>query len=231
MAYHFPDTVIQVFCKAPIAGRVKTRLMTELTAQQAMQVHIELTERVLTLLHQANLCPTQLWCSPTTGFDFFQQQAEKYSLTLHQQGEGGLGERMLNALSAGLQNFQHTLLIGCDCPSFTAADFKEAINALKREADVVLAPTEDGGYSLIGLKQPQAEILTDENMPWGTAQVLAITRQRVKQQKLNLHEIGLQWDVDTPDDWVRYQREEQQFSQNSKITLAALTAKNKKFKL
>lgn len=207
MPYQDSDTVIQVFCKAPIAGQVKTRLITELTAEQAMQVHIELTDRTLKLLHQANLCPTQLWCSPTTGFDFFQQQAEKYSLTLHQQTEGGLGARMFHALNTGLQNFQQALLIGCDCPSFTTADFNKAICHLKQGADVVLAPTEDGGYSLIGIKQPQAEILADVNMSWGTAQVLTITRQRIRQQQLHLYEIGLQWDVDTHDDWLRYRKE------------------------
>lgn len=207
MSYQYPDTVMQVFCKAPIAGQVKTRLMTQLTAEQAMQVHIELTQQLLKFLHQSALSPIQLWCSPHTEFDFFQQQAKKYSLTLHQQAEGGLGERMFQALNAGLQDFQQPLLMGCDCPSLTAADLNQAIIALKENADVVLAPTEDGGYCLIGLKQPQAQILSDIDMPWGTSQVLAITRERIKQQRLNLHEIGLQWDVDTPEDLARYRRE------------------------
>lgn len=206
MSYQFPDTVIQIFCKAPLAGQVKTRLMTELTAQQAMQVHIELTERILKLLHEAALCPIQLWCSPAPEFDFFQQQAKKYPLTLHQQTAGGLGERMFSALNAGLQDFHHAILIGCDCPSLTAADFSQAIIALQQNADVVLAPTEDGGYCLIGVKQPQAQILTDEQMPWGSSQVLAITRERIRQQKLKLHELALQWDVDRPEDWRRYQK-------------------------
>lgn len=101
MPYQYPDTVIQVFCKAPIAGEVKTRLITELvSAEQAMQVHTELTERVLKLLHDAALCPVQLWCCPNTEFDFFQQLAARYSLTLHQQSDGGLGGRMADALNA-----------------------------------------------------------------------------------------------------------------------------------
>lgn len=205
MHYHYPDTVIQVFCKAPIAGQVKTRLITEsISAEQAMQVHIELTERVLTLLQDAALCPVQLWCSPSTAFDFFQQSATEYSLTLHQQSDCGLGGRMFDALNTGLQAFTQVLLIGCDCPSLITDDFKQAIIALKNGADVVLAPTEDGGYSLIGVKQPQAVVLSDSNMPWGTAQVLAITRERLKQQNLKGHEIRQQWDVDTPEDLARY---------------------------
>ncbi len=205
MLYQYPDSVIQVFCKAPIAGQVKTRLITEsISAEQAMQIHIELTERMLKCLQDNALCPVQLWCSPSTEFYFFQQLAAKYHLTLHQQSDGGLGGRMFDALNAGLQKFMQVLLIGCDCPSLTAEDFKQAIAALKNGADIVLAPTEDGGYILIGVKQPQAAVLSDVDMPWGTAQVLAITRERIKQQRLKWHEIRQQWDIDTPEDLARY---------------------------
>jgi len=205
MRHQYPDTVIQVFCKAPVAGQVKTRLITEsISAEQAMQVHIELTGRILALLHDAALCPVQLWCSPTVKFDFFQQLAEKYPLSLYQQSGGNLGRRMSMALTAGLQTFKHVLLIGCDCPSLMADDFKQAIIALKHGADVVLAPTEDGGYILIGVNNPQAAVLNDTDMPWGTAHVLAITRERIKQQQLKAVEIRQQWDIDTPEDLARY---------------------------
>jgi len=204
MLYQYPDSVIQVFCKAPVAGQVKTRLMPVLSAEQAMQVHIELTERVLKLLHDAALCPVQLWCSPTIEFDFFQQLAATYRLSLHQQSHYGLGGRMSAALNTGLQCFKQVLLIGCDCPSLTTEDFKQAIAALKHSADVVLAPAEDGGYVLIGVKQPQAAVLSDVDMPWGTAQVLAVTRERIKRQQLKGHEIRQQWDIDTPEDLARY---------------------------
>jgi uncharacterized protein len=202
--YQYPDSIIQVFCKAPIAGQVKTRLMPALTAEQAMQVHIELTERLLKLLYEASLCPVQLWCSPSIEFDFFQQQAQKYPLTLQPQTAGGLGKKMFHALSYGLQNFQQAILVGCDCPSLTADDFNQAIVALKQGADVVLAPTEDGGYSLIGVKQPQAVLLSDDKMAWGTAHVLARTRERIKQSSLKSHELRQQWDVDTAQDLARY---------------------------
>lgn len=196
---------MQVFCKAPIVGQVKTRLISEcISAEQAMQVHIALTERLLNLLQESALCPVQLWCSPSTEFDFFHQQARKYALTLQQQSEGALGRRMLHALTTALHDFKQVLLIGCDCPSLTAEDIKSAILALKNGADVVLAPTEDGGYSLIGVQQPQAALLSDSGMPWGTAEVLAITRARLKQQQLNGHELRPQWDVDNPEDLTRY---------------------------
>ena len=71
MIYNYPDTAILVFCKAPIAGQVKTRLMPELTAEQAKNVHKELTQGLLSLLFNAHLCPIQLWCSPDMKHPFF----------------------------------------------------------------------------------------------------------------------------------------------------------------
>lgn len=205
MPYQHPDSVLQVFCKAPQPGQVKTRLMTELTAEQAAQVHIDLTERLLARLYDAALCPLQLWCSPNTDHAFFQHLALRYPISLHPQTDGGLGKRMADAIDTGLQQFKHVMLMGCDCPSLTIADLKHLLAALNNYADVVLAPTEDGGYSLIGVKQPQPLVLSDIDMPWGTPQVLARTRARLKQQRLVSYESALQWDVDTPEDWRRYQ--------------------------
>jgi uncharacterized protein len=201
---HYPDTVIQIFCKTPIAGQVKTRLMPTLTAQQAMLVHQALTERLLAFLHKAALCPLQLWCTPTTDHPFFQKWVQKYALTLHLQEEGGLGKKMFQALNSGLSQFSYVLLIGCDCPSWTIYDFEQAIQALKKDADIVLSPTEDGGYSLIGVKQAHTALFNDDGMPWGTHNVLSLTRQRIQQQALTLFETTLQWDIDTPEDLVRY---------------------------
>jgi rSAM/selenodomain-associated transferase 1 len=202
--YRYPDSVIQVFCKAPLVGQVKTRLQPDLTAEQACLIHIELTERLLNLLHEAALSPIQLWCTPNTEFAFFQQQAKTYGLSLHQQSGQQLGARMNQALTTGLQNFKQVLLVGCDCPSLTVEDFIQAIAALKQDADVVLAPAEDGGYVLIGVKQAQSALLNDAGMPWGSSQVLTLTRQRLQQLRLKVCELKEQWDVDRVEDLMRY---------------------------
>ena len=204
MNYLYPDTVIQVFCKAPVAGTVKTRLMTHLTAQQAAELHIELTVRLLKLLFNAKICPIQLWCTPEIEHPFFQQVAKEYNLTLQLQKGQGLGARMYNALSLGLETYKNALLIGCDCASLMIEDFYDVIEALNHQTRLVLAPTEDGGYILIGVNQLQEEILVDEAMPWGTSEVLNITRQRIEQQGVKYYEIKQQWDIDEVEDLKRY---------------------------
>ncbi len=203
--YQFSQTVIQIFCKAPIAGQVKTRLTPELTTNQAAIVHQYLSKRVINQLSKLKLCPLQLWCSPNENHPFFQQLKIDYDLSLHVQSTEDLGLRMFNAINSGLNNYQHVLLIGCDCPSFNKQDFINAIEVLKQGVDVVIAPTEDGGYSLIGLNQSQISLF--ENMFWGHPDVLKTTLIKVKQQNLNYHLLRQQWDIDTAEDWARYCRQ------------------------
>ncbi len=201
MAYLYPDAVIQVFCKAPIAGQVKTRLMPELSATEALAVHQLLTKRTLDLVCGHSLCPVQLWCSPSVDHPFFIEASRHYALELNEQCSGDLGQRMLHAMTEACKNFQAALLIGCDCPSFSLKDFTSAIAAIRGEHDCVLAPTEDGGYSLIALKRPWAELFTD--LPWGGSTVLAETRLRIERLQLRYYPLAMQWDVDVYADYLR----------------------------
>ena len=202
MTYKYPDAVLMVFCKAPVAGRVKTRLMTKLSAEQAMQVHIELAQKTLQLATHRHLCPVQLWCTPTTDHVFFTASAQTYRITLMQQQGVDLGERMNNAFCRTLDSYSRAVIIGCDCPSLTEQDLEAALTALNQTSQCVLAPAEDGGYVLIGLSQPQPKLF--DNMPWGTKRVLEQTRARIKHANLRHQELKQQWDVDTPEDLARY---------------------------
>lgn len=202
MTYQYPDTVLMIFCKAPVPGQVKTRLSPPLTAAQAAGIHIELSETTLKRATQDRLCPVQLWCAPSIDDDFFSASAAAYGLALRQQQGSDLGERMHRAFESALATYSHALLMGCDCPSLTGADLKQAVTALRQDHDLVLAPAEDGGYVMIGLNRPCPELFTD--MPWGTSQVLEQTRARIKQLHFRHHELEEQWDVDTVEDLARY---------------------------
>lgn len=202
MTYKYPNSVLMIFCKAPVPGQVKTRLMPELTAEQAAELHIELSMETLQRATLSNLCPVQLWCSPTTDHTFFATAAATYRITLQQQQGADLGERMHHAFCSALAGYSHALLMGCDCPSLTEQDLEQALTALNQKNEVVLAPAEDGGYVLIGLNRPHTELF--DNMPWGTAQVLGQTRNRIEHYKLRHHELSEQWDLDTPEDLERY---------------------------
>ncbi len=201
MDYLYPNAVIQVFCKAPIPGQVKTRLMPELSAEQACKVHQHLALKTLDLVTQSNLCKVQLWCSPDTFQPFFQQLPKQYSVDLLTQSSEDLGMRMYKALNLGCQNFDYSILIGCDCPSLTKQDLKDAHEALATDYEMVLAPAEDGGYCLIGTKEPRMELF--KNIVWGGDQVLKNTREKICNLDLTCFELKMQWDVDHYRDYLR----------------------------
>lgn len=176
--------------------------MPSLTGEEAAQLHRELTDKTLHTATKNNLCDVQLWCSPTTGHPFFTMMSQKYSLELFVQQGADLGERMHHAFGQALAHFSSALIIGCDCPSLTSADLEQALSQLNQGKPCVLAPAEDGGYALVGLRQPQASLF--ENMPWGTDAVLELTRAKLQSLNLGHHELKTQWDVDTAADLRRY---------------------------
>ena len=95
------------------------------------------------------------------------------------------------------------LLIGSDCPGIDA-DYLTSAVVRGGTADLLLGPAEDGGYGLIGLRQPMPEIF--KNIAWGTDQVLDQTLSRARALGLSVALMETVWDVDTPDDWSRYLR-------------------------
>lgn len=198
----FPGSVLLIFCKAPIAGQVKTRLQPELTSIQAAAAHRQLTRLTLDRAFQRPLCAVQLYCAPDTNHSFFEQCANDYPLLLSTQRGADLGERMLNAFRDALSQYRHALLIGCDCPSLTVDDLQQALTVLQNGQDAVIAPAEDGGYVLIGLNAPQPVLF--EDMVWGNEKVMEETRLRARHASISLHELARQWDVDTAEDWARY---------------------------
>jgi uncharacterized protein len=119
-------------------------------------------------------------------------------LVYQPQGEGDLGSRMarslLNAFESGAEK---VIIIGTDCPGVNAQILATAFEQLQA-FDLVLGPAIDGGYYLIGLRQPIPELFA--NIEWGTAQVFHKTVDIAR--ILNLSHVYLPTlaDVDRPED-------------------------------
>jgi rSAM/selenodomain-associated transferase 1 len=120
---------------------------------------------------------------------------------LARQPESDLGARM-HAAVAGTTG--PALIIGADCPAFTSKHLRDAAEAL-HERDAVLIPAEDGGYVLIGLRRPCQRLFSA--MEWSTPAVMDQTRERLRALRLTWRELTPLWDVDTPEDFARLQRE------------------------
>ncbi|MEX0944003.1 MAG: TIGR04282 family arsenosugar biosynthesis glycosyltransferase [Pseudomonadales bacterium] len=200
-AFKFPQSRILILCKAPVAGAVKTRLMPPLNAQEAAQVHQALAQRLIVESIASRLAPITLFCEPDIHHDFFRQFKDQVSLW-PQRGTD-LGERMANAFVDGFeQPANGGVLIGTDCPGLDAEYLERAIERLLSH-DAVIGPAEDGGYGLIGLREPNRAVFA--GMDWGSNTVCAETCRAFNRQRLDFALLPLLWDVDRPADLARYQ--------------------------
>ncbi|MCI0507857.1 MAG: TIGR04282 family arsenosugar biosynthesis glycosyltransferase [Gammaproteobacteria bacterium] len=195
----FPDARILVFAKAPVEGRVKTRLIPQLGSAAAAELHRLMTSHVIQTATASALCPVQVWCYPGASHEFFQEAARQFPVTLHQQQGENLGDKMFHAASHTLQTARQVLIIGSDCLQFTASHLQQAIEYLTRQDKrVVLTPAHDGGYVLIGMNQTDRRLFG--NITWGTSKVLAQTRKALQQLGWDWHELPCLHDVDTEAD-------------------------------
>ena len=199
----FPDSRILLFAKAPEPGQVKTRLAPALGERRAAELYAELLSGVIDRIG-GDIAPLQLWCAPTAQHPFFQQLAQKHWVSLHQQQEGDLGQRMEHAARQSLTEASTVLLIGGDCPVLDGRYLRRALEWVDGGGDAVLGPAEDGGYVLLGLRQAMGDLF--QNIPWGTGAVCNITRQRLDALKWQWRELDPLWDVDREEDLERYLR-------------------------
>lgn len=118
----------------------------------------------------------------------------------HQRGSD-LGERLASAFVELLSGpVDRAVVMGSDCPDLGPALLGEAFTALG-DRDLVLGPTRDGGYYLVGLRQPTPDLF--EGVSWGTDQVLTQTLERAERLGLGVGRLAVLDDIDTPEDLVR----------------------------
>ncbi len=195
-------TRIMVFSRVPQPGQVKSRLVPALGPAGAARLQEHLTRHAVGTAVAARVGPVELWCTPTTEHPFLAALAAEFPLKLRLQGAGDLGERMAAAFEDALSCASAALLTGSDCPDLTTGDLRMAVDALESGADVVLGPAADGGYVLIGLRHTAPELF--RGMPWGTSEVLRLTRERLTVSGKDWFELPVRHDVDRPEDLDRF---------------------------
>jgi rSAM/selenodomain-associated transferase 1 len=198
MAAEHEPVAIAVLAKAPNPGFAKTRLIPMLGEDGAARLQARLIERAVAAACAAGIGPVTVWATPDPTHKIFQTLRARHHLALARQCDGDLGARMLAAITAANGP---TLVIGTDCPALTADHLRTAAVILREGSDAVVFPAEDGGYVLIGMRQPQPALFA--NMQWSTADVMAQARQRLRAGGLSWQEPVTLWDVDLPADLER----------------------------
>jgi rSAM/selenodomain-associated transferase 1 len=186
-----------VFAKAPRAGQAKTRLIPALGATGAAQLAERLLHATLEQALASSVGAVELCVAPDRDHPAFADAVRRHAVTLNDQGDGDLGVRMARAFERTLRHHDRALLIGTDAPRLDADYLRAAARALD-DHDAVFGPAADGGYTLVGLKQPAPGLFT--GMRWSHAAVMAHTRERLAQLKLRHAELTVLHDIDEPAD-------------------------------
>jgi len=185
---------ILVFARAPAAGRAKTRLAPRLGAWGAARLQRRFTLRTLQVAEAA--FPGCVELHGASRHRFFATLAVPFVV----QRGGDLGERMERAARRALRRHRAVLIVGTDCPLFTPRDLRRAVRLLGG-SDLVLAPAEDGGYGLIGLRRARPALFRD--IEWGSGAVLRQTLAAAERSGLRARLLRTVWDVDRPEDLER----------------------------
>ena len=188
-----------IFAKAPVPGRVKTRLIPALGARRAARLQARLTHDLIGRMVEGAVCPSELWASGARDPSFLALQA-RFGFPIRPQRGGDLGVRMELACRETLRSADAVVLVGTDCPLLTPDRIASALEMLG-EVDVVLGPAEDGGYVLLALKRVDGSLF--RGIPWGTERVAELTRRRLSGLGWTWHEQPPLWDLDRPEDLSR----------------------------
>ena len=189
------------FARYPVPGRVKTRLAPALGEADTLRLHTQLVIHTNRILNSFPSAPVEFWCAsdgPLAAGDPF--LADIVACALRRQGEGDLGQRMLDACRRALANpdVDRIMLVGSDCPFIDSDVLQQGLDWLREGADLVLGPACDGGYYLIGMSRPLPAVF--DNITWGGPDVLSQTLDRAGASGLEYRLLKELPDIDFPAD-------------------------------
>jgi rSAM/selenodomain-associated transferase 1 len=151
--------LIIVFLRAPEKGKVKTRLAATIGDEKALEVYTRMLEHTIKEVARTDL-PREAWFADT-----LPKQGPGASLgftMLEQHGED-LGARMSHAFQrAFLSGFRRVVIVGTDCPGLSTGIIHQAFSELDKH-DVVIGPTRDGGYYLLGARCVVPDVFRNKN--------------------------------------------------------------------
>jgi uncharacterized protein len=192
--------VLGIFVKAPIPGRVKTRLAEDIGPSGAADVYWRLGRHVVRSAAGSGY-RTTVWFTPRHEAAFVRKWlagVARGGVAFRPQVGASLGARLVTAFAGEFADgARRVVMIGSDCPGVDRRLVREAFAALG-DRDVVLGPASDGGYYLIGLAAPRPALF--RAIPWSTAAVAVETRARARALGLSCRLLRALRDVDTARD-------------------------------
>lgn len=188
-----------IFTRYPQPGETKTRLIPLLGPDGAASLHRRLAEQTV---DKALLIAKHRNISLEVRYEGGSRAAMEQWLTrdfiLREQPDGDLGHRMEQTFQEAFDSgYGRVVLVGTDIPGLSSTILENALDHL-HHSDLVLGPARDGGYYLIGLRKPCAQLF--EGVPWGTATVLEATVRTARRLAFSVVLLKPLQDLDRPED-------------------------------
>lgn len=193
-----------IFAKEPKKGRVKTRLLEYLSETQCVNLYKAFLKDTLALAERI-ACELKILAYDSRGKSpgYLKKIAPRY--TFYKQKGDSLGERMHNAFKfAKDAGASKMVIIGSDAPIVPASSIKKAFGVLAR-ADLVVGPSLDGGYYLVGLKSPCAGLF--KGIIWSSPTVFKDTIKKAQKLKKRAALLGKRYDIDEVRDLFRLKKD------------------------
>jgi rSAM/selenodomain-associated transferase 1 len=188
------ELVLVIMAKQPAVGRTKTRLCPPLTPAEAAALYEAMLRDTIGLVAGLEGVRLAVAVTPPEATDAFRRISPPDAILLPVAG-ADIGDCLNQVLGRLLADgHSQAIALNSDGPTLPAAYLRQAIAQLDG-ADVVLGPSEDGGYYLIGLKQPRLELFRE--IKWSSEQVTAQTLARAKAMGLSVALLPPWYDVDT----------------------------------
>jgi len=178
------DAVLVIMAKRPAVGRTKTRLCPPLTPTQAAALYEAMLRDTIELVAQLEGVQLAIAVTPPEATSAFLHMSPPDTLLLPVAG-ADIGDCLNKVLSDLLASgHSRAMALNSDGPTLPSSHLRQAVAELD-DADVVLGPSEDGGYYLIGLKEPQPGLFQD--IEWSTERVTSQTLVRAESLALPLN--------------------------------------------
>ena len=187
---------LAIMTKAPRAGTVKTRLQPPLTAGEAAELNVCFLRDIAAVIGSSGGETKGVGVFTPAGAEGEYVNVLPSDFVLVPQRGDSFGERLTNAATDLLRiGFESCCLINSDSPTVTADAFRQAVAGLQGvDERIVLGPSDDGGYYLIGMRKVYRRLF--EDIDWSTERVFTQTLERARELTLNVHVLPKVYDID-----------------------------------
>lgn len=185
-----------LFAKDPVEGQVKTRLGSLLDSKITLNLYQHFLSDSIEKIGAVSGVDRFIGVASPPTSDLFERAVRDHDIHLFVQDGKDLGERMRRTFEERFEEgYSRVVIIGADSPTLPVAYIEQAFRS---DREVVIGPSTDGGYYLIGMREKVTDIF--EGVSWGTDRVLAETLSALKAKRAEAGVLPVWYDVDLPED-------------------------------